>query len=59
LSKIEIHDPEPALADLAALVRGRAEHIAALSYDLPGGRAEAADELVEEARRLAASLGAS
>ncbi len=54
-SRIEIRDPEPALADLASLVRDLAEYVAALPHEtVPGG----ADHLVQEARRLATSLGA-
>ena len=58
-SKIEIRDPEPALADLAALVRDLAEYMVALPNDLPPDQTDRAERLVHEARRLASSLGAS
>jgi hypothetical protein len=56
-SKIEIRDGEPALVDLAELVGRLAGLCAALTHDVAPGRAGDAEELAEEAGRLAASLG--
>jgi hypothetical protein len=57
-SKIEIRDPEPALADLAELVRGLTEYVATLSHELAAEHTEVADRLAEEAERLVTSLRA-
>jgi hypothetical protein len=57
-SKIEIRDPEPALTDLAVLMRDVAVQLAALTHDVDAKHADAADRLVERAKELATSLGA-
>jgi hypothetical protein len=57
-SKIEIREPEPALADLAALVRDLTEYIVAMPADRSADQAEAGEELVDRATRLASGLGA-
>ena len=58
-SKIEIRDPEPALAHLAALVRDLTEYVATLPLDLPAEQKDLADRLVQQAKQLASSLGAA
>lgn len=57
-SKIEIRDPEPALTDLAVLMRDVAVHLAALSHEVAAKDADAADRLAARAKQLATSLGA-
>ena len=57
-SKIEIRDPEPALTDLAVLIRDVAVHLATLSHTVDADDAHAADHLVERAKQLAKSVGA-
>lgn len=57
-SKIEIRDPEPALTDLAVLIRDMAVHLVVLSHEVDAKHADAADYLLERANELATSLGA-
>ena len=58
-SKIEIRDPEPALADLATLVRDLTEYVATLPLELPTGQKDLVDRFVQRAKQLASSLGAA
>jgi hypothetical protein len=52
-SKIDIRDPEPALADLAVMLRDLAQYVAALSHELSPDTADAADRLADRATSLA------
>ena len=58
-SRIEIHESTAALAEVAALVARLAEQVAALSRAVAADGADTADQLAEEAKLLASSLGAS
>jgi len=57
-SKIDIHEPTATLAEVATLVARLAEQVAALSRTPGADGADAADQLAEEAKLLASSLGA-
>jgi hypothetical protein len=57
-SKIDIRDPEPALTELATVVREIAEQVALLAHEVAPEQKATADRLVEKATRLSASLGA-
>jgi len=58
-SKIDIHEPSAAMSEVAGLVAQLADQAAELSHELAADGADAADQLAEEARLLAARLGAS
>lgn len=56
-SKIEVHEPVAALADLAGLLSRMAEQVAQVAHAVSDD-AEVADQLADEARLLALRLGA-
>lgn len=56
-SRIEVHEPVAALADLAGLLSRLAEQIAQLTHAVTDD-GEEADRLADEARLLALRLGA-